>query len=119
MSNQVVGRARISLGAIGEVATEKGSTLDFGGIKRTPKPADNGRVYYTVETGVPEMTAKVLATDTVYGTALNFEGATVLFETDNGQRYMMVNAFTTDTTKLDASGGTYDIKVSAESVEVL
>ena len=119
MSNQVAGRARISLGAIGEVPTEKGSTLDFGGTKRTPKPADNGRVYYTQETGIPEMPCKVMATDTITGPALNFENATVLFETDHGQRYMMVNAFTTDTPKFDASAGTYELKVSAESVEAL
>ncbi|WP_026601688.1 phage tail tube protein [Methylomonas sp. 11b] len=116
-SNEVVGRAKISLGALGEIATEKGATLDPGGIKRNPKPADNGRVYFNSETAVPEMNCKVMATPAISGPALNIEGATVLFETDIGQKYMMVNAFTLDPAPLDAGAGTYDLKMSAESVE--
>jgi hypothetical protein len=118
-SNQVVGRAKISLGSLGEVATEKGATLDFGGTKRTPKPADNGRVYFTEETGVPELSAKLMATPAISATELNFSGATILFETDTGQKFMMTNAFTTDPAPLNAGDGTYDFKASAESVEAI
>lgn len=117
MSNQVVGRAKISLGSLGEVATEKGATLDFGGTKRTPKPADNGRVYFTEETVAPELSAKLMATPNISGPQLNFKDATILFETDTGQKFMLPNAFTTDPAPLNAGDGTYDFKASGDPVE--
>ncbi len=117
MDNAVIGRAKISLGELGEIATMKGSTLDIGGVKRNPIPSDNGRVYYNEETGVPELNCKVMAIAGLSASKLNFSGATVLFEADNGTKFMMVNAFTVDPPQLNASDGAYDLKVSAESVE--
>ena len=114
-NNQIVGMAKISLGALGIMATEHGATLDPGGIKRTPKPADDGKVYFTAETGTPMLECKVMATADVNAKLLNFDSATVTFETDTGQTYLLVNAFTTDPAPLDAGSGTYDCKISAQS----
>jgi len=118
-SNQVVGRATISLGAIGVVPTEHGATLNPGGVKRNPKASDNGRTYFSAETASPELSCKVMATVGMNSLLLNFEGATVVFEADTGQKYMLINAFTTDPVPLDTSAGTYDLKLSAESCEVM
>ena len=107
-NNQVIGRATISLGALGQIATEHGATLDFGGVKRTPKPADDGNVYFTAETGIPELNCKALATVDVNPLLLNFDSATVIFEADTGQQYMLINAFSTDPARLDAGNGTYE-----------
>jgi hypothetical protein len=118
-NNQVVGRASISLGALGQIETEHGATLDFGGMKRTPKPADSGNVYFTVETGVPELNCKALATSSVNPLLLNFDSATVIFEADTGQQFMLINAFSTDPAPLDAGNGTYDLKISAQLVQAV
>lgn len=117
MSNQVVGRAKISLGALGEVATEKGATLDPGGLVGEPKPADNGRVYASFNILAPELSCKVMATPDISSAKLRVSGVTVLFETDTGQKFMLRNAFTTNGVPLDAGNGTYDLKMSAEAVE--
>lgn len=118
-NNQVVGRATISLGALGTLETEHGATLDPGGMKRTPKPADSGNVFFTVETAACLLACKALATVGVSPLLLNFDSATVVFETDTGQRFMLVNAFSTDPAPLDAGNGTYDLKISAGAVQVL
>ncbi len=119
MGNQVVGRAKISLGELGEIATEKGATMDFGGTKRTPKPADNRRVYFSEETGVPKLSCKVMARQDMSPDKLDISNATVLFEADTGMKAMMVNAFTLDPAPLNTSDGTYDLELSAEVVEVV
>ena len=110
--NTLIGRATISLGALGVVATEHGATLDLGGKKRTPKPADNGAVYFTTETSPPLLNCKVMATVDVNPTLLDFDDATVIFEADTGQKFMLTQAFTTNPAKLDAGNGTYDTEVS-------
>lgn len=116
-SNQVVGRATISLGAAGTLPTEHGATLDPGGTKRTPKPSDDGHIYYTSETAAPELNCKALATANINSVLLNFAGATVTFTADTGQVYIIMNAFTTDPAPLDAGNGTYDIKISGDPAQ--
>ncbi len=115
---QIVGRAKISLGELGEVATEKGATLNIGGTKRNTVPADNGRTYHNEETTAPEMSCKVLATKDVSIEKLrDISGATAMFEADTGQKWMLVKAFTTDVPGLDAGSGMIDLTMSAEVVE--
>jgi len=117
MSNQVVGRAKISLGAIGEVATEKGATLDPGGVIGEPKPADNGRIYRMDKVEASKLSCKIMATPDISSAQLKFNDATVLFEADTGQKWMIRNAFTSNTVPLDSSNGTYDLEVSGDIAE--
>ena len=118
-NNQIVGKAIISLGALGVIATEHGATLSPGGIKRTPKAADDGKVYYTSETDIPMLECKALATVSVNFALLNFDSATVIFEADTGQKFMLINAFSTDPAPLDAGNGSYDLKISAQEVQAV
>lgn len=116
-NNQIVGKATISLGALGVIETEHGATLDPGGTKRTPKPSDSGKVFFTSETGVPMLECKAMANANINFSLLNFDSATVVFEADTGLKLMMINAFSTDPAPLDAGNGTYDLKISAQSVQ--
>ncbi|BBL69694.1 phage tail tube protein [Methylogaea oryzae] len=116
-SNQVTGRAKVNAGELGELATEKGATFTEGGDKRNEKPADNGRTYFSKETESPALSIKVLSLPGISEKKLRaIEGATVLFEADNGKRWMLVNAFT-KTAKLNVADGAYDVEMSCEIVE--
>lgn len=100
--------------------TEDGAALDVGGVKRTPK-VGGGAVYgYSEETAPPEMECKVYHTKETDVTAINkINNATVLFESDTGDSYVMREAFVLEPGKLESKDGTISVKFSAISCERL
>jgi len=117
MSNQIVGRATITIPGYGPLATEKGATLERGGIMGEGKAADNGRIYRMDKVEPPKITCKVMATADVSASKLQFSGGTVLFETDTGQRWSIRNAFCMNSVPLDTSNGTYDLEICGDIPE--
>lgn len=114
---QMLGRATIR--ANGQVIeTAKGASLDLGGTKRNPVTV--GRVVGYAEETVPAMLE--FETALVRGQSLetlrNLTGATVIFECDTGQRYVMRDAFTTDAITLkDGEGGNVAVKMAGPGAE--
>lgn len=100
-----------------EIPTERGATLDPGGANREVQMSGN-RVFYREEKQPPRLQATALATEDLDIIALgNITGATVLFEADNGQDYLLSNAFTTETAELNSGEGQIRLNMAAESIE--
>ena len=97
-----------------------GCKLHPGGVEREPR-VGGGRVHgYAEKTKAPEMEVSVLHAKDTDLTAINaIVDATVIFECDSGDRYVLRNAFVADQGSLDAENSTVDVKMSAESCERL
>ncbi|WP_338664992.1 phage tail tube protein [Pararoseomonas sp. SCSIO 73927] len=112
-----LGRATIrAAGTV--IKSAKGASLDIGGTKRTPVVV-GGVVGWSEET-VPSMLECETALEA--GMSLraisNLAGVTVTFEADTGQRYVISDAFHTDTpTMKDGEGGNVAIKMAGPPAE--
>jgi len=114
---QMLGRATIR--ANGQVIeTAKGATLDLGGTKRNPVIV--GRVVGYAEETVAAMVEceTSLTAGMSLETLRNLTGATVIFECDTGQRYVIRDAFLTDApTMKDGEGGNVTLKFAGPGAE--
>lgn len=114
---QFLGRATIR--ANGQVIeTAKGATLDIGGTKANPVTV--GRVVGWSEETVPAMVEceTSLRPGMSVQALLRLRGITVIFECDTGQRYVLNDAFLTDTPTLkDGEGGNVTLKFAGPQAE--
>lgn len=114
---QITGKAIIRVDGQ-QWKTEDGATLDVGGVKRTAKMG-GGNVYgYSEETTAPELECKVYHTKDTDATAIGkITSATVMFESDTGDAYVLREAFVLESAKIEAKDGTISVKFSAISCE--
>jgi hypothetical protein len=114
---QFLGRATIR--ANGQVIeTAKGASLDIGGVKRNPISV--GRLVGFAEETVPAMVEceTAMRPGLSLATFRNMTGATVIFECDTGQRYVIADAFLTDPPTLkDGEGGNVALKFAGPGAE--
>ncbi|WP_312929102.1 phage tail tube protein [Stutzerimonas nitrititolerans] len=116
MSGKVTGVATIRVDGQ-EIPTEKGAVLNPGGASRTPRMAGK-RVFFNEEPVAPTLQCTVLHTEDIDLIDLgSITNATVLVECDNGQDYMLIGAFTTDTTELNTGEGQVRLNMAARSCE--
>lgn len=115
MSAQITGKVVIRIdGAV--LPTENQATLTLEGVNRAPE-RHGGQTYYSEEETPPMMECSVLiGKDTDISKLNNITTATVFFEADTGQQYVMRNAFTTEPLAHDGSGKT-PLKMSSQSVD--
>lgn len=86
--------------------TEKGSTLDPGGVKREPRPGSNTTSGFTEELVPAKVEVTVLFGEGDSLTDLNaIVGATVLFETDVGSTYIVRDAYCSEPVVLTEGEG--------------
>jgi len=113
--SQLTGKAKIRIdGKV--IRTENGATLNPGGVKREPE-SHGGETFYSEADEPPMLECSVLLTKDVDVIALSgIKNATVMFEADTGQTFVMRDAFTTEPVSHDASGKT-PLKMSAGAVE--
>src|SRR3546814_732515 len=111
--------SRATIRANGQVIeTNKGASLDLGGGKRNPIVTGR-KVGYAEET-VPAMVE--CETSLASGMSLeawrNLVDATIIFECDTGQSYVIRDAFITDAITLkDGDGGNVSLKFSGPGAE--
>lgn len=116
MSGQVTGIATIRVDGQ-EIPAEKDATLNPGGVNRTPRMAGH-RVYFNEEPVAPTVQVTVLHTPEIDLIDLNtIKDATVLFECDNGQDYLLTGAFVTETAELNAGEGKVRLNLAARTCE--
>jgi len=116
MSAKITGIATIRVDGQ-EFPTERGATLNPGGVNRATKMAGR-RVFYNEEPVAPTLTATVLHTEDLDIIELGkINNATVLFECDNGQDYMLTGAFVTETTELNSGEGQIRFNMAARTCE--
>lgn len=116
MAGQVTGIATIRIDG-GEIPSERGATLNPGGVNRTTRMSGR-RVYFSEEPVAPTLQCTVLHTQEIDIIALGaIRDATVLVECDNGQDYMMTGAFVTETTELNTGEGQVRLNMAARTCE--
>ncbi len=119
MSNKFLGRATIRLnGQVYETAA--GAQLDLGGTKRNTIVTGR-KVGYAEETAPATITG---TTSLMEGQSLeelrNLTDATVIFECDTGQSYVIREAFLTEPPTLkDGAGGEVTINIAGYGAEEL
>jgi len=114
---QVTGKATIYVdGSMLNAADE--STLNPGGVKRTPVMGGGRVIGYTEETIAPELSYTVYHTaDTSLTDIKAITDATVIHMTDTGKRHVLTGAFVTDAVELKTKGGEVAVKMSAITCE--
>jgi hypothetical protein len=114
---QITGKAIIRVNGR-EWRAEDGASLDVGGEKRNPK-VGGGKVHgFNKETVEPKMECKMFHTRDDDLLAIGkIEDATVIFECDTGDTYVLREAFVLEPAKLEAKDGTVSVSFSAISCE--
>lgn len=116
MSGKITGIATISIDGA-EIPSERGATLNPGGVNRAVKMAGH-RPYYNEEPVAPTLQCTVLHTEDIDIIDLGkITGATVLFECDNGQDYALYDAFVTETAELNSGEGQVRLNMAARRIE--
>ena len=116
MSGRVTGIATIRVDGQ-EFPTERGATLNPGGVNRNTKMAGR-RVFYNEEPVAPTLSATVLHIEELDIIEIGkIRDATVLFECDNGQDYMLTGASVTETAELNSGEGQIRLSIAARTCE--
>lgn len=93
--NKVWGQARIRVNGR-EFTTEPKATLELGGIAREGVEADFVAGKFTEKTTPSKLECSILIGSGFSVAGLNFDDATVTFEGDTGQTYVIGHAYTSD-----------------------
>lgn len=102
--NQVVGQARVKVDG-DTLETKSGATLELGGAVRTAQRGDYQAGAFSEETAESKLTCTLLVKRGTRLTSLrNIDNATITFEADTGQVYIIRNAYLADAISLAASG---------------
>ncbi len=113
---QITGKATVRKnGAV--LAAENGATLTAGGINREGE-RHGGIAYYKEDEVNPSVEISILHDKDADIIALsNIVDATVEFECDTGQTYILRGAFTTEPVSLDSGTGKATLKMEANSID--
>lgn len=115
--HQITGKAIIRVDGE-EWSTEDGAKLNPGGVTREAKVGGGKVRGFAEKTKAPELECSVYHTRNTDLTAINaINDATVVYESDTGDRYVLRNAFVTEQGELDAENNTINVKFSAISCE--
>lgn len=114
MSDQITGRATIYIDGK-RIPTENKAKLMPGGANRKEE-RHGGKTYYAEEEVPPGVECTVLHTADVDIVKLSaIVGATVIFEADTGQKYVLRGGFVTGPAELD--GDRVQLKLAADSCD--
>lgn len=112
---QIIGKAKVYVdGAMWEM--ERGAKANPGGIARKFE-RHHGRTYGLEEEEPMYVEGNLLHTKDINVTALNISNATVIFECDTGQKYVMRGAATEKPVEIDAGSGKSPIKLVGDSFD--
>ncbi len=115
--SQVLGRATVRVdGKVYE--TLPGARLKLGGVKRNPR-ANNQAVHYSEQFEPSELECEILlARGDSLAEILAIADATIEFECDTGQTYIVRGGFLTDTPEItDGEDGRVPLKFSGNPAE--
>lgn len=118
MSGQRFGKAYINVdGSL--LATMPGAKLNLGGVDRTAVVGDNAVLGFTEAPVASLLTCEIsMGVGTSLKTLRDLKGATVTFECDTGQTYVMREAFTTKALEISAGdAGKVSLEISGQPAE--
>lgn len=100
--------------------TEKGSTLDPGGVKREARPGSNTTGGFTEELVPSKLEATVLFGEGDSIAEINkIAGATITFECDTGQTYIVRDGYSAEPVQLTGGEGKAKVVFMGSAAEEL
>jgi hypothetical protein len=112
---KVAKRLFFDITGIGRVNSLPGGSFDPGGFKREPIIGDNGVVGYAEEPVAPTVQFKVANTPGVLAALRKMTTANVNVQDDNGESWIVREAFHVDVPKL--SGGEIDCSMAGVAAD--
>lgn len=117
MASKILGRATIKVDGR-KLDTKRGSSLDPGGVKRTPVVGATSIHGFSGETVPPTLELKITQTASFGLEEIgSIEDATISFEGDDGITYVLSGAFCTETPKLNEVEGEITASFSATTCD--
>jgi hypothetical protein len=114
---QITGKATVKVDGE-ELLADVDATLNVGGVSRQAVMGPHGVQGFQESPEAPALSTTVRHTAKTDLIALGkITGATVLFETDTGDTYMLRRAFVTDTIELGSGNGNVRLNWGAFGVE--
>lgn len=115
---QITGKATIYIDGQ-RIQAENGAKANPGGVSRQFE-RHGGRTYGKEEEVPPSVECSVLHTADTDVVALgNISNATVIFECDTGQKYVMRGASTENPVEIDAGSGKSSIKLVGDAFDAM
>lgn len=98
--------------------TERGSTLDPGGVKREPRPGSNSTGGFTEELVPAKVEVTILFGEGDSLAEINaITDATIVFECDTGQTYIVRNGYSAEPVQLTEGEGKAKAVFMGEAAE--
>lgn len=117
--SQITGKATVKVDGE-ELLTDVDATLNVGGFSREAVMGARGVQGFRESPEAPALTTTVRHTEQLDLLALGrITGASVIFETDTGDAYLLRRAFVTDTVELSSGNGGVRLNWSGYGVERL
>ena len=114
--SQVLGIATIKVNGE-QLNSKEGAKLNLGGIQRTPVVAGS-KVHYTERVMPSGLECTLLVTKDTNATKMNtWRNVTITFEGDNGKKYTVNGAFTTEPLEVTDGNGEMPLKLSGPPAE--
>lgn len=108
-------RILLDIPGIGRIDAMKGGTFDIGGTKRNPKSTDNNKVHYGEEIKPSSISCKVANTKGMLAKLRDISGVNVNVQDDNGDSWIITNAFSTETRSV--SNGEISLDLAGDPAE--
>lgn len=116
MSRQITGKATIHVDGV-QLRMAKGARLNVGGVSRSPE-RHGGTTYFAEEEQPPTLTGELLHDkDADLIADGDIRNATVIFEADTGQQYIMRGAYSQNPLELDSGNGRSELTLFGNSCD--
>jgi hypothetical protein len=112
---RITGKATVYIDGA-KMEMERGAKANPGGIARKFE-RHHKRTYHQEEEVAPSVEGNIIHTKDTDVLTLNFSNATVIFEADTGQKYVMRGAATENPVEIDAGSGKSPIKLVGDSFD--
>ena len=108
----ITSRGWIDAGSLGRLPTEKGGQINFGNMKREAVMGGEGVLGFTEEfEGAPFIKVTVIDSTEVDKDKLkNFVGETVIYNTNNGQQFVLTGAWVGNPLELNIEDGKMEVE---------
>ena len=108
----ITSRGFLDAGDVGRMPTKEGGTVNFGNLKREAVMGDEGVLGYTEAYDSAPFIKVTLADSTALDKEAlqDFVSQTVVYTTNNGQKFSLQDAWVGNTLELNVKEGTLDVE---------
>ncbi len=107
----ITSRGFLDAGSAGRLPTKEGGTVKLGGVTREPVMGDEGVLGHTETQIAPSIKVTLVDSSALDKEKLkNFAGETLVYSTNNGQQFVLTDAFVSNELELNVKDGTLDVE---------